>query len=329
MSEMQKWFKSWGGPGSGNRGHKGIPGQKGGSMPGGPVANGNAYEPGTQEEYEEVAISHILGDYRPESIENESLRADVKKGLEQRLAERLVKDPKVWNDYLGYRQEITKNAGPGRIRQFTEAEQLSQEAAVKVGVREIVDTWAGTSGDTDPEALAFQRAVKDEFGVDARMPVGYEKNSPSYVHGRNVLSRDETDEVYKATGPFMRRVARAMYEETQEQLAKAGIKEVSVHRGVNFGQRGDKSPEWFEQLKRGSAVTRPISEKVLSSWSSSSGVASKFAVIGGRGQACLIGATIPARQVFCTARTGMGCLNEYEFVLFGGNGSAKFSKMDV
>ena len=34
MSTFKEWFESWGGPGSGHHGHKGVPGSRGGSVPG-------------------------------------------------------------------------------------------------------------------------------------------------------------------------------------------------------------------------------------------------------------------------------------------------------
>jgi hypothetical protein len=34
IASFEEWFQGWGGPGSGHRGHKGIPGQRGGSVPG-------------------------------------------------------------------------------------------------------------------------------------------------------------------------------------------------------------------------------------------------------------------------------------------------------
>jgi hypothetical protein len=42
---------------------------------------------------------------------------------------------------------------------------LDRSGVIKERIRGLVDNWSGTSGDTNPNSIAMQMAVRDEFGV--------------------------------------------------------------------------------------------------------------------------------------------------------------------
>lgn len=110
-----------------------------------------------------------------------------------------------------------------------------------------------------------------------------------------------------------RKILRAMYNRTQAELAKQGLKpddNVLMYRGV--------------VLDRDRAPKGDISEKInytgnaIESWSASAAVARQF---GGNVDYQRVGfvlaMNVPVRNIITSARTGFGCLREAEFVIAG------------
>jgi hypothetical protein len=179
---------------------------------------------------------------------------------------------------------------PENIRQWI----LDSEAANRVQM------WAGTSGDTAAPATAMQHAIKEEFGTTGDPIV---RATPSY-HAEHTAH-------YAKVAPFYRRFARRMYEHTQEQLAKEGITEVAVYRGMDFNSG---RPTWAMLGQS----TRPDLQPA-NSWSTVPSVAQRFG-------STRFTATIPASRIIGSARTGFGCLNEKEYVIMATDGLAKVGR---
>lgn len=104
-----------------------------------------------------------------------------------------------------------------------------------------------------------------------------------------------------------RKVVRAMYDWTQDELKKSGIKELTLYRGIGLQTK----------LK----VGQPAQYKGNSaeSWSTSMRVASQF-TYGGMYK-YILAARVPVKNVFCSSVTGLGCLPEAEFVIMPGQGA--------
>lgn len=164
----------------------------------------------------------------------------------------------------------------------------------------LVSKWAGTSADDDEWSLAVQRAVQEEFGLDPA--------SINVFADRDVYAREEAEKIYADQGPALRAFVRAMYENTQEQLAAENIKEVTVYRGMKAPRGGIG----------GAAQTVMVKDKLelqpASSFSAHFGVAEGFAGQGG----AIMAARIPAERILGSARTGFGCRGETEFVVLAG-----------
>lgn len=160
------------------------------------------------------------------------------------------------------------------------------------GVNARVGQWASTSGDTSQPAVLMQHAVKEEFGV-AGHP------APRMMK----YEYDQYLELWPKVGDWYKRVARAMYDHTQAEFAKAGITHVSVFRGMRFSAGG--RPTWAAKGKTARPGLQPVN-----SWSTSLTIANRFG-----GQDTLLVATFPVEAVLGTAATGFGCLNEKEFVI--------------
>lgn len=177
---------------------------------------------------------------------------------------------------------------------YTEQERAAE---LYKAASNLVQGWASSSGDSQKWPLVMQQAIKDEFGLE----------SPVFVRGVADATKAEVQAGYAEGGDFMRRFARVQYEHTQEELAKAGITEVSVYRGMRF--QTDR-PAWAQAGEH-----RPELQPA-NSWSTSDSISLRFG-------STFFTATVPANQVLGSARTGFGCLNEREFVIFDSPGTAR------
>ena len=91
-----------------------------------------------------------------------------------------------------------------------------------------------------------------------------------------------------------------MYDRTQEELVATGNKTVTLYRGVNVD----------DPQKYASGDKINITANALESWSTDSRVAGTFGNV-------IMKAEVPIEKIVSTARTGFGCLNEWEFVASG------------
>ena len=107
-----------------------------------------------------------------------------------------------------------------------------------------------------------------------------------------------------------RKFLRAIYDDTQTSLAKQGLKPsdmVTLYRGVALYNKHDWEVGQVNKWK-GNAIE---------SWSLSRDVAGNFARERGEGMGLTMAIRVPAMNIFSSARTGMGCLTEGEFIIFG------------
>jgi len=187
--------------------------------------------------------------------------------------------------------------------------KLSADSGVDYDtVNIIIKTWAGSSNDNNPNALAIQQEAAKMFGASlSEWQQGkvdhYEKgNERIILKDGKLVNIKPALEPNKFTRPQIRSVLNAMYEHTQTQLAAAGIPEyITLRRGV-----ADIN------LPKGSIQN--IYSNTLSSFTSYSGVAKYF-----RGSGIIMEIQIPRSRILATARTGFGCLDEAEYVVIGNN----------
>ena len=121
-----------------------------------------------------------------------------------------------------------------------------------------------------------------------------------------------------------RRVLRAQYDNTQKFLREQGIGPddvVTLYRGSRWNREVTK--DW----KEGGKVA--FHDNTLASWSLSQDVARRFVRSGKEGKdGVLLRVNVPARMIFSTALTGIGCLTEGEIVVLGGRGTAELVEID-
>lgn len=190
---------------------------------------------------------------------------------------------------------------PGPFENYT---QEQRHALMYEDVNKRIACWAGTAGDSSPAALMMQHAVKDEFGLKADWGQRFlvQGTATHYTGGSQKLLQDVTTS-YPKVSPWFRRVVRTMYDHTQEEFAKEGIKQVALWRGMHI-------PTTLTWSKTGEhrAALQPAN-----SWSTSKAIAHRF---GPK----MLKATFPVTLVLGSARTGFGCLNEQEFVVLDADG---------
>jgi len=187
----------------------------------------------------------------------------------------------------------------------------------------LVNLWAASSNDHNVAGLAVQHAAENELGI---------KNAMPWTDSDATLRR-KTDEFYTQNQPALHKFVRAQYDLTQQDLKKAGIKNVSLYRGMNWDSVNE-APEWamgpmpkstgsgYDDNDRpikvpGALTTLNTSDaRPLSSWSSSDAQAAAFYQdYGSNGPGVLIKASVPAERVFSTPRSGNGSLSEREWVV--------------
>ncbi len=107
-----------------------------------------------------------------------------------------------------------------------------------------------------------------------------------------------------------RRFLESVYRNTQWTLERDNVETVTLYRGCRVPMP--------KKLQAGNRVMLEMNS--LSSWSSSKSTARAFcsASDSGNETSVLLKTVVPRKQVFSTAATGFGCLNEKEFVLHNG-----------
>lgn len=228
-----------------------------------------------------------------------------------------LNNEKDWEVFRRYEAAKTRSAS---IKVFDAYSDAERQALLDTEVRFRVHEWALSSGDSRLDPVLMQRAIKEEFGT----------TGDYLVRGDSAhLTREQVDASYAQKGEWYRRVAREMYNNTQDAFKAEGITHVSVYRGMQF--TGVTPPEWARtkftaaetaaiEQKPGAYVNSFVASKdnprlvqpelqPANSWSSSEAVSKKFGDT-------MFRAEIPVEQIIGSARTGFGCLNEKEFVVF-------------
>jgi hypothetical protein len=180
-------------------------------------------------------------------------------------------------------------------------EQRHERLASEVSTR--VSKWAGTSGDSDQQAVLMQEAVKQEFGTSGHSAPAYSAETFQAV----------MTNTWEHAGPWFQRVARVMHDHTQDEFKKAGITHVAAYRGMSFSWGG--TPDWAQDGEH------RVELQPANSWSTRRSTSVKFTK--GKTHRIMIKARIPVELILGSARTGFGCLEEEELVILDANGKAQ------
>ena len=180
---------------------------------------------------------------------------------------------------------------------------------------DFIQTWASSSSDTNALSLFMQQSVEQEFGLTGLVRPATLNSARVFAPG-DELSRSAlmqmglTDKKFQTPefiGKFEgagKAFVRAMYERTQKDLKDNEIKTVTLARGV----RRMKLEEGVQSvlLLPASSFTADLNDTF------------QFSGPWGR----VVHARFPASRILSTSRTGLGCKNEYEYVVLGGKTEA-------
>lgn len=126
-----------------------------------------------------------------------------------------------------------------------------------------------------------------------------------------------------------RPLVQAIYRNTQAELAAAGLKEVTLYRGLLLGN-DTLPPGVGPGHSAGHADTIHLG-RPLASWTSNPEIPPRFAKSHHKDgmTAVILQATFPASRVFSTAHTGVGLLRKEEFVVLGGPQHVRLHTQDA
>ena len=266
-----------------------------------PVNQGAPIGPGRlSPKFDQAKMDAARTWYEKRGVHTTAQRAAAKKKISKDVSARLANNPD-WNDFL------TRNAN-----QFGSYGDGPGADAASAMLRQ----WASTSGDENRFSLAMQLAAHDEFGLT-------DAARKSVLDHLDDFVRRQALDTYAQNGPAYRAFLRAMYDNTQEEFAKAGITEVSLVRGQTLkGSQQNWVPDWVK-----SALPTPQTGKLeaqaqlrpMSSFAVDRRIGRNFETAlaeGGRSEvSSLFEVTVPANRIIGTGRTGFGALHEYEWVV--------------
>jgi len=204
-------------------------------------------------------------------------------------------------------------------------------------VSDIIHTWAISSNNSNPVALAIQHEARKMFGLDdavgwyggvrgKRDDILYDSAVPVELRSElGDLAFDDAPELSEKQSEIIRSVVKAIYDATQHYYKSKGITHIGVWRGMKA------TPKMA--VERGEIAERQVAMRPLSSWTTSSTMAQAFSTslaaskkpgIDALEEAqavfdanILMKAYVPVEQIFSNPLTGFGCLGEDEVVLLG------------
>ncbi|MBE3144010.1 MAG: hypothetical protein IMZ61_08825 [Planctomycetes bacterium] len=228
-----------------------------------------------------------LGRESPEVMVKSQIAKDIGARMSQELSE----------------DEITYAVEQFRIRSIVDKAESNYER-IAAGITHL---WAESSGDEHPASLAVQQVAKQVFAdkvADAADPMAI------YKVGGAVNSKTNT--IVASHKPAIASYLNSVYNNTQETLKRLGVEEVTLYRGlIDSSRRGDNSGE-EEHTDLGNI-------NPLTSFTTNREVALGFAASAGRADQVILKVKVPRDRVFSTSATGIGCYDEDEVVILGGD----------
>lgn len=180
--------------------------------------------------------------------------------------------------------------------------EVAQTIANKTGltldaVEKTMLQWEGTSNDSDMRSLSIQEAAAEVF--DTKLSE-WQSEKIAYLKATPDIKQDSMLQNNYAPYPTSKDAVKAilteMHAETQKRFKEQGVKSVVLYRGTTASIPEDD----IFNLKSNS----------LESWTISQPVARNFGYN-------IIKAEVPVERILSTSHTGLGALNEYEFIVIG------------
>ncbi|MEU4564114.1 hypothetical protein AB0F72_37525 [Actinoplanes sp. NPDC023936] len=194
---------------------------------------------------------------------------------------------------------------PAGLRDGIRMDDPRAEVLVRqIAVSELMGAWAYGSNN-NVRVLAIQEVTRDEFGLTGVLDWHLDSERRKALRIELGTNRDT-----------LRDFVRTQYEMTQEVLADRGITEVVAYRTMSW-REDEVKPDWVGRLNVGDAFAIP--QRPLSSWALDRQVVEDWVNQRG-GHAVILVDRKPARDVLALPLTGMGFLDQKEFVALSGDG---------
>lgn len=214
----------------------------------------------------------------------------LKKDISERLGKKMLDlKSKEWIDYIKTQVNLD-------FKRINDLKYMQERSSTTVNY--LIQQWTVTSGDTNARSIMMQLAARTEFGLKGTN-IWWEKK---------VLK--EAEVLFKEHGNAARQFLRVMYNDTQEHLAKQGLKTVRIVRGYKGVVKGVKE----------STIENPIAEakirlQPMSSFTSDINVTSDFVHI--LDDKAIFYSEVPINRILSCPVTGFGCKKEFEYVILG------------
>jgi hypothetical protein len=278
-------------------------------------------------------------------LENSFIRGELKKKIAADVGIRAAGNTTLLQRAGDARAAIFE-ADTGRKLTPLEKSRLSGADQVRGDIEQrtadMNRVWAQTSVDSHMRAIAAQIAAAEEFKLGAAAMTKLKaqvtrqgsQGKQAWKDAEEILAKPGEKEMMKVT-------LRAMHENTQIAFKQQGITHVAVARGmaVNLadlpanvrdalGHIDPNTELWIRNrptvIGRAPSAEAKVALQPMSSTAASVEIADRFAgyadQVGTGTVAIIIKGTIPVELIVGTARTGMGCLHEYELVTLSGEG---------
>ena len=175
----------------------------------------------------------------------------------------------------------------------------------KAFIRDVIEKWNMTSGDSDEQALYIQLMAEDEFNINNSLKA----HLPDDLLERAVREYGDQEDMYKST-------LRAIYDKTQDHLASEGIDSMTIYRGMSFKEKN--LPKEFASLDF-NGMTKTTKEAGLQPLSSFAADIDETSYFATRGENKMVMASeVPADRIVSLGNTGLGTNREAEVVVAGG-----------
>jgi hypothetical protein len=238
-------------------------------------------------------------------------RAVTKGRIIDDIAARLQQNP-VWRDYV---ERMPRPDNLGIYHQYVHVVADARDTKSAQLVADIVRRWGVGYRPGNPDWVAMQMAVREEFGLDA------------VLHATSAAEMRAGEAVFAENGPALQAFMRAMYDNTQQWFADHGITEVDVYRGLHWAERDAGIPVGLSWGPIDSP-SRGIMDYELNpfqSFSADINISAGTTQLGGFGGGfsdrgdyrLLVGARVPVDRVLSTAQSGFGAKLESEIVVMG------------
>jgi hypothetical protein len=235
---------------------------------------------------------------------------DIKHGIVTKLTKKLIADREFVEAFIN---------SPLSPHYATVDDALKDEERLREVVYGFIDgfvgAWAQTASDHHPLVWALQIAIAQEFGLRDRYRAMVERLKEVSKSDEEPLLLEQTAFIYDTLKPILHKYVRAVYDETQEFIKKAGFEELYLARGVGLteAQAADLPLDEFK------LVEQPMLP--ASSWSLDFATAEWFANWMARKynlKPALYIIRLPKEAfhlIISAALSGFGCFDEKEFVL--------------